>query len=93
MLRFSSVALVAAVLAFSAVPSWAQAPDKAEPGSVEAIAAATTEARFVTPWVSYVPDVPGIPSPTKHLGRIVGAPGELTNTTKIYAYYLSLIHI
>ena len=89
MLRFSSFALSVG-LVFAAGPSRAQAPDKAEAGSVEAIAAATTEARFVTPWVSYVPDVPGIPSPTRHLGRIVGAPGELTNTTKIYAYYRAL---
>ena len=90
MLRFTSLAVALAALAVSAAPSLAQAPDKAEAGSVEAIAAATTEARFLTPWVSYVPDVPGIPSPTKHLGRIVGAPGELTNTTKIYAYYRAL---
>ena len=32
----------------------------------------------------------GVPSPTKHLGHIVGAPGELSNTTKIYAYYRAL---
>lgn len=68
----------------------AQAPDTPEPGSVEAIAAATTEARFVTPWVSYVPDKPGVPSPTKHLGHIVGAPGELSSTTQIYSYYRAL---
>jgi hypothetical protein len=68
----------------------AQSPDTPEPGSSEAIAAATTEARFVTPWVSYVPDVPGVPSPTKFLGHIVGAAGELTNTTKIYGYYRAL---
>jgi hypothetical protein len=91
MLRPSSFALALAVEFAIIVPAVrAQAPDKPEPGSVEAIAAATTEARFVTPWVSYVPDVPGIPSPTKHLGHIVGAPGELTNTTKIYAYYRAL---
>ena len=68
----------------------AQSPDTPEPGSSEAIAAATTEARFITPWVSYVPEKPGIPSPTQQLGHIVGAPGELTNTTKIYAYYRAL---
>lgn len=79
-----------AALALLTPTALAQAPDTPEPGSVEAIRAATTEARFVTPWVSYVPDVPGIPSPTKHLGHIVGAPGELTSTTKIYAYYRAL---
>ena len=83
---------LAAALAFSVAPqaAWAQFPDTPEPGSSEAIAAATTEPRFVTPWVSYVPDKPGVPSPTKFLGHIVGAPGELSNTTKIYAYYRAL---
>jgi hypothetical protein len=83
---------LAAALAFSVVPqaARAQSPDTPEPGSSEAIAAATTEPRFVTPWVSYVPDKPGVPSPTKFLGHIVGAPGELSNTTKIYAYYRAL---
>src|SRR5262245_6182173 len=68
----------------------AQSPDTPEPGSVEAIAAATTEPRFLSPWVSYIPHHPNVPSPTKHLGHIVGAPGELTNTRKIYAYYRAL---
>jgi hypothetical protein len=68
----------------------AQPPETAEPGSREAIAAATTESRFLSPWVSYVPDSPGVPSPTKFLGHIVGAPGELTRTEKIYGYYRAL---
>jgi len=83
-------AMLAATLALRPEPAHAQAPDTPEPGSSEAIAAATTEPRFLTPWVSYVPDKPGVPSPTRHLGHIVGAPGELTSTTKIYAYYRAL---
>jgi hypothetical protein len=31
------------------------APDSAEPGSVEEIAKATTETRFLSPWVAYLP--------------------------------------
>ena len=65
-------------------------PDTPEPGSIEAIAAATTEERFLSPWVSYVPLSPGIPTPTEHLGHIVGAAGELTGTAQIYAYYRAL---
>src|SRR4249920_837336 len=80
--------LLALILAAAAAR--AQSPDTPEPGSVEAIKAATTEARFITPWVSYVPQKAGIPSPTQHLGHIVGAPGELTRTAKIYAYYRAL---
>jgi hypothetical protein len=64
--------------------------DVPEPGSREAIAAATTEPRFLSPWVASVPDHPRVPSPTEHLGHIVGAPGELTRTDRIYAYYRAL---
>ncbi len=88
--RLLPLALFAFALALRPGAARAQSPDTPEPGSSEAIAAATTEPRFLTPWVSYVPDKPGVPSPTKHLGHIVGAPGELTNTTKIYAYYRAL---
>jgi hypothetical protein len=68
----------------------AQAVDIPEPGSTEAIAAATTEARFLSAWVSSVPAHATVPSPTKHLGHIAGAPGELSDTAKIYAYYRAL---
>ena len=45
-------------------------PDTVEPGSIEAIAAATTDPRFLSPWVAYLPDAPGVPSPRDFLGRI-----------------------
>src|ERR1044071_4572686 len=68
------------------VAAFAQAPDLAEPGSVEKIAAATTDPHFVSPLVSYVPKSDKVPSPQKFLGRIMGAPGELAGTEKAYAY-------
>ena len=43
-------------------------PDVAEPGSVEAIAKFTTEPRFLSSWVAYVPASATVPSPTKFLG-------------------------
>jgi hypothetical protein len=64
--------------------------DTPEPGTREAIAAATTEPRFVSPWVADVPDHPSVPSPSDYLGHIAGAPGELTRSEKIYAYYRAL---
>jgi hypothetical protein len=67
-----------------------QGQDAEEAGSRAAIAAATTETRFLSPWVDYVPDHPTVPSPTEHLGHIVGAPGELTRSAAIYAYYRAL---
>jgi hypothetical protein len=66
------------------------APDTPEPGSVEAIARLTTEARFGNPWVAYVPASDTVPSPTKYLGHVVGAAGELSSTAKIYGYFRKL---
>ena len=53
------------------------APDTPEAGSVEAIAAATGDRRFLSPWVSYLPQSATVPSPLHFLGRIAGAPGEV----------------
>ena len=68
----------------------AQNPDTPEPGSREAIAAATTEPRFLSPWVADVPASATVPSPTKFLGHIAGAPGELTRSATIDDYYRPL---
>ncbi|MFI5184832.1 MAG: M14 family zinc carboxypeptidase, partial [Vicinamibacteria bacterium] len=65
-------------------------PDVPEPGSVEAIARFTTEPRFVSPWVAYVPASPNVPSPTRYLGHVVGAAGELTHAAKIQGYMRAL---
>jgi len=79
------ILLLAALLAAPEPPT-----DTPEPGTRAAIAAATTEPRFLSPWVSDLPQSPSVPSPTGYLGHIVGAPGELTRTEKIYGYYRAL---
>jgi hypothetical protein len=66
------------------------APDAPEPGSVEAIARFTTEPRFMSPWVAYVPASDTVPSPSKFLGHLVGAPGELTHASRIQGYVKAL---
>jgi hypothetical protein len=66
------------------------APDTPEPGSVEAIAKATGDPRFLSPWVSYLPQSSKVPSPLSFWGRIPGAPGELVGTQKAYAYCRAL---
>ncbi|MCZ6778674.1 MAG: M14 family zinc carboxypeptidase [Acidobacteria bacterium] len=66
------------------------APDVPEPGSVEAIAEATTSPEFLSAWVSYVPESKDVPSPTDFLGHIAGAPGELSRTTDVYGYFRAL---
>jgi hypothetical protein len=83
------VCVVSALPAFAADPD-PYAPDAIEPGSVDAIREATTEERFLNPWVSYVPESPDVPSPTDVLGHIAGAPGELSRTSQIYGYMRAL---
>ena len=70
--------------------AFAQTPDVPEPGSTEAIAAATTDPHFVSPLVSYIPKSDKVLSPEKFFGRIMGAPGELAGTEKAYAYARAL---
>ena len=62
------------------------APDAAEAGSVAAIAEFTSEPRFLSPWVAYVPASDSVSSPSEFLGHLVGAPGELTHPAKIVEY-------
>jgi len=71
---------------FAAAPGVDPAPDAAEPGSIEAIAQFTTEPRFLSPWVAYLPASDSVPSPTRYLGHLVGAPGELTQPARIVDY-------
>ncbi|MBS1851683.1 MAG: hypothetical protein JST79_12275 [Acidobacteria bacterium] len=78
--------LLLPILAFSQ----AMLPDVPEPGSSEAIRQATTDPRFISPWVAYVPQSATVPSPSKFWGRIAGAPGELAGTEKTYAYFRAL---
>ncbi len=89
-LAFLSTALIVSAAAQVKNP---YSPDTPEPGSVEAIAKFTTEARFGNPWVAYVPASDTVPSPTKYLGHVVGAEGELSSTAKIYGYFRKLAEI
>jgi hypothetical protein len=66
--------------------SFSTAPDTPEANSTEEIARATTETRFLSPWVSYVPASSTVPSPRAFLHRIAGAPGELVDSSTAYAY-------
>src|SRR6266446_8440073 len=67
------------VLAAPVVPAGRDAPvadpaaEVPEPGSAEAIAAATGDARFLSPWVASLPQSASVPSPLRFLGRIAGA--------------------
>jgi hypothetical protein len=85
--------IVASALLVSSMSLQAQSavsPDIAEIGSAEEIAKATTEARFLSPWVSYLPASKQVPSPRAFYGRIMGAPGELVDSARAYAYCRAL---
>jgi hypothetical protein len=74
----------------AASPTSESAPDIPEPGSMEAIAKATTDPHFLSPWVSYLPQSSTVISPQKFFGRIAGAPGEFVDSAKAYAYCRAL---
>src|SRR5215468_9323732 len=90
-MRHAPLAILAAIIGLPHF-AWAQsfAPDTPEAGSVEEIAKATTETRFLSPWVAYLPASNGAVSPRSFLHRIPGAPGELVNTATAYAYCRAL---
>ena len=90
-MRYASRCLLAFILCLPRLLcAQSFAPDTAEAGSVEEIAKATTETRFLSPWVAYLPASNGAVSPRSFLHRIPGAPGELVNTTTAYAYCRAL---
>lgn len=68
----------------------ADSADTAEAGSAGEIARATTEQRFLSPWVAYLPASDSVVSPRTFLHRIPGAPGELANSATAYAYCRAL---
>src|SRR5580692_10011517 len=82
--------LTAFVLWPALVHAQATGADTPEAGSVEEIAKATTEPRFLSPWVSYLPASATVPSPRAFLHRIPGAPGELVDSAAAYAYSRAL---
>src|SRR3990170_4433616 len=65
----------------------AQAPDTSYARQIREF---TSDPKFLPATVATVPDHPTIPSPRKHFGTIIGAPGVMHRTTDIYAYYRKL---
>ncbi|HXH66870.1 MAG TPA: M14 family zinc carboxypeptidase [Candidatus Limnocylindrales bacterium] len=90
MIRASVLFLVSFFLASGSHAQSSPSPDTFEPGSAEEISKATTESRFLSPWVSYLPASSSVPSPRAFFGRIMGAPGELVDSAKSYAYCRAL---
>ena len=90
MIRSSFLFLALSILAISSHAQNVFTPDTPEPGSIDEISKATTELRFLSPWVSYLPASSTAPSPRAFFGRIMGAPGELVDSAKTYTYCRAL---
>ena len=86
----SLVCLLLLALVPRAVAAQSTAPDSPEPGSIEDIAQATTDARFLSPWVAYLPASASAVSPRAFLHRTPGTGGELVNSSTAYAYCRAL---
>jgi len=65
----------------------AQAPDTSYARQIREF---TSDPKFLGATVGTLPDHPTVPSPRKHFGTIIGAPGVMHRTTDIYAYYRKL---
>src|SRR5882724_6884890 len=87
---FAGIAALLGAVGAAAFSADTAAPDVPELGSVEAIAKATGDPRFLSPWVSYLPQSKSVPSPMAFFGRILGAPGEFVDTAKAHAYCRAL---
>lgn len=90
---FSKIILFASFCFLISFSAWVEdqyPPDVPEPGSSEAIARDTTDPKYISSWVSYVPESKTVPSPSDFLGHIAGAAGELVSATKIHAYMREL---
>ncbi|MDB6091940.1 MAG: hypothetical protein JWN85_4724 [Gammaproteobacteria bacterium] len=90
MLTKSLCILTLILLSPGFVHAQAAGPDTPEAGSIEEIAQATTEPRFLAPWVAYLPASSTVVSPRAFLHRIPGAPGELVDSSTAYAYSRAL---
>lgn len=65
----------------------AQAPDA---DYARQIREYTSDPKFLAATVATLPDHPTIPSPRKHFGTIIGAPGVMHRVADIYKYYRRL---
>jgi hypothetical protein len=90
LIRSSFLFLALSILAISSDAQNVFTPDTPEPGSIDEISKATTELRFLSPWVSYLPASSTVPSPRAFFGRIMGASGELVDSAKTYTYCRAL---
>lgn len=80
-------------LTFSVCACFVTYGQKADEAYNQKIREYTTDPRFLPTSVLGIVDDAKIPSPLKHFGTIVGAPGVMHRTTEIYAYFQKLTEV
>src|SRR5262245_47625148 len=92
LLAFTAVAVLALASASPSAQSKGQAaaPQKNGEAYTRLIREYRQDSRITTELVDHLPTSDTVPSPLKFLGRVVGAPGELTYARDIYRYYEAL---
>src|SRR5262245_32784520 len=88
LLAFTAVAVLALASASPSAQSKgkAAAPQKNDEAYTRLIREYLQDSRITTELVDHLPTSDTVPSPLKFLGRVVGAPGELTYARDIYRY-------
>ncbi len=88
MLKLQKIILL--IFIMTAQFSWAQKIDEIYNQKIKEY---TTDTRFLPASVLNLIDDPKVPSPLKHFGEIIGAPGVMHHTSEIYAYYKKLSEV
>lgn len=84
------VLIALAVLFVATASALAQKIDEAYNAKIKEY---TTDPRFLPSSVLNVVDDPKVPSPLKHFGTIIGAPGVMHRTQDIYGYFKKLTEV
>ncbi len=87
MFRIAARAVAALVIA---VPVLGQTSSTLDSAYARLVREATSDPRFLPATVATLPTSASIPSPRRHFGTIVGAPGVMHRTTEIYGYMRAL---
>jgi hypothetical protein len=83
-------ALVLTLLAFPWGASAAQSAHGLDTTYGRLVREATSDPRFLPATVATLPASASVPSPRRHFGTIIGAPGVMHRTTEIYGYFRAL---
>ncbi|MEP6736408.1 MAG: M14 family zinc carboxypeptidase [Chryseolinea sp.] len=86
-MRIKKFSTLLAALSLITMPVFGQNPDETYNQKIKEY---TTDKKFLPQSVLNILNDPGIPSPLKQFGQIIGAPGVMHRTDEIYGYFKKL---